>query len=119
MPELHIALAATIAGAAAASLLVGLALVVRHRGPNRLLLGLLGLLVGLSVLNALVGLALALTGGPPRDPLHFLYGLAVMVAVPVAFGLAVGRAPRRQAVLLAAGALVVLGLLLRLVQTGA
>lgn len=119
MAELHAALAAATAVAAAAGLLVGFALALRARGPNRVLLGLLGLVVGLAALNGLVGLSLAVSGSPPRDSLHFVYGLAVFVAVPVAVAAAVGRAPRRQTAILAAGVLVTLGLLLRLAQTGA
>jgi hypothetical protein len=118
MAELHTALTAAAAAIAAAGLLVGLGLALRGRGPDRLLVGLLAALVVVSAANGLVGLARLAAGGSPRDPLHLLYGVALVVVAPVAAGLAVRRPPRRQAILLAVGALVALGLLFRLAETG-
>lgn len=119
MAELHLALAILAGGLAAGGLAAGLALAVQGRGPNRALLGLLGLLVGVALLDGIVGLVRLTSGDAPHDPLHVLYGAAVVLVVPVAVGLAVGRSPRHQAAILATAALVALGLVLRLAQTGA
>lgn len=119
MADLHTALAGLGAVLGAACVLVGLGLAASGRGPDRLLLGLLGLLLATVALNGLVGLAQLSQAGPPRESLHLLYGVGAVLAIPLAVGLAVGRPPRRQAVILAGGAVVVLGLLLRLLQTGA
>ncbi|GIW20486.1 MAG: hypothetical protein KatS3mg065_0782 [Chloroflexota bacterium] len=119
MADLHTALAGLGAVLGAASVLVGIGLAATGRGPDRLLLGLLGVLVATLALNGLVGLAQMAQAGPPRESLHLLYGVGAVLAIPLAVGLAVGRPPRRQAVVLTVGAVVVLGLLLRLFQTGA
>jgi hypothetical protein len=64
-----------------------------------------------------------LTGARPADPLHFLYGAAVLVALPIAilFGArtppADGSRARRDAWTIV-GAVVVLGILFRLYATG-
>jgi len=67
---------------------------------------------------ALGGLVLLLIGAGPADPLHLLYGAAAPVVVAVARWRAATAAPRRAAAWLAGGAVIALGVLLRLWTTG-
>lgn len=71
----------------------------------------------------LLGVVLLLTGARPADPLHFLYGAASLVALPIAilFG---ARTPAadgsrvRRDTWTVVGAIVLLGILFRLYATG-
>lgn len=71
----------------------------------------------------ILGVALLLTSARPADPLHFLYGAAGLVALPIAifFGARTppvdGSRVRRDA-WTAVGAIVLLGILFRLYATG-
>jgi hypothetical protein len=71
----------------------------------------------------LVGLALLGAGSRPADPLHFLYGPAALLSMPVAIAIGARAAPARRSrlrrdVWTAGGAIVLLGLGLRLIATG-
>ena len=86
--------------------------------------GIVIVLVAVGV-GALTGLSLPLAGAGPRDPLHALYAAAAMVSLPIARVIGARRDPPRDAATgrglarwLIAGALVTLGLLFRLWQTG-
>jgi hypothetical protein len=71
-------------------------------------------LVGIDVV---VGLALLVTGARPADPLHFLYAVLALAALPAArFWGGLRRSPRAGMILL--GAIVLVGLVVRLYQTG-
>ena len=75
---------------------------------------------GLGALQLLVGVVLLLTlGHGPRDDLHYLYGLSVIVTLPLIHQYLGGR--RRVAPTLAygLGALFMMGLALRGFATGA
>ena len=74
--------------------------------------------VGLGVVQALVGLVVLLVGGRgPRDDLHYLYGLSIIVALPLVHQLISGRKfPPVLAYALAS--LFVMGLALRAMTTG-
>ena len=75
--------------------------------------------------NGLLGLLVAAGGAGPREPLHFLYGPAAVIAAPLGWWL-VGRprldvgaaARRRRDLWVAVAAIVLLALQLRLVGTG-
>jgi heme A synthase len=61
-------------------------LLVRKRGIDRIMRILLGVTAGLGVLQAAVGGILYLFyGARPSDNLHFVYGLIVLVGIPVAY----------------------------------
>jgi len=80
-----------------------------------------GLLIGVGLLvfsTAVVGLVLALTAAPPRDLLHLLYGAAAAAVVPIAAIVARDQQRFQDAVVLTGGIAVLLGLALRLFQTG-
>ncbi|HYM82637.1 MAG TPA: hypothetical protein VEY67_00620 [Candidatus Dormibacteraeota bacterium] len=75
---------------------------------------------GLVVVTALGGPLLLATGHQPADVLHFLYAVVAAMALPVALGVALARGaqgPRRDR-WLALGALVLVGVAVRLIQTG-
>ncbi len=118
MPEVHAVLGSVSLAVGGVALVVAIGDLIRRRGPSRILLG---LLLGVSALvgvNGLLGLALAVSRGAPRDPLHVLYGLAALAAGPLAIGLAAGRPARQQRRILAVAVLVLIGLVVRLLQTG-
>ena len=71
----------------------------------------------------LVGAVLLVTGSRPADPLHYLYGPAALIALPVAIWIGARATPAgssrvRRDVWTAAGGLVLLGIVLRLFATG-
>jgi hypothetical protein len=128
MLDLHQTLGTIALGAAvllAASAILAAAAHGRAAGPW---LGVITewLAVGLWCLVAVtLGLgALRLLGGDrPDDPLHLMYGLVALAILPVAAALGVraerGRGPRRARYLwIAGGSLVLVGVLVRLIQTG-
>ncbi len=94
------------------------ALTVRSRAGGRPYLGLLGVVVLVALVAALLGLLLLATGSAPADPLHLVYGVIAVTALPVAAALATGRRARTQSVALLLGGLVEIGVLVRLIQTG-
>jgi hypothetical protein len=91
-----------------------------HRSAvDRAVLAVLG-----SVLAAdLIGALLLVAGSRPADPLHFVYGAAALIALPVAIwvgarGARVGSSRVRRDAWTAGGGLVLLGIVLRLFATG-
>lgn len=64
----------------------GIVLLVRKRPIDRIMRILLGVTAGLGVLEALMGGILYLFyHAHPSDQLHFVYGLIVLVGIPVAY----------------------------------
>jgi hypothetical protein len=74
----------------------------------------------LALLQAILGGILFLMGGRPTDQLHFVYGLVVLLAVPVASVYATGKREqaRRDLIILLIGALVVAAAAVRAFMTG-
>ena len=72
----------------------------------------------LLVAEAAIGGVLFVRGGRPAEWLHVVYGIAVVVILPLAGSLATRRAHAVRTAVIAAGALVALILLWRLVSTG-
>lgn len=80
-------------------------------------------ILGLLLVAGFLGLLLFLTGSRPADPLHFLYGPASLIALPIAIWIGARRASAtgsrvRRDSWTAGGAVVLFGLGLRLVATG-
>jgi hypothetical protein len=73
---------------------------------------------GLGVLQALLGGLLLLFGDRPRDNLHFVYGLIVALAVPVAFAYSDQRQVRRDIIIMTIAAAAILGAAVRAWMTG-
>ena len=105
------AIGVVLALTAGAALATGRSL---RRALDRLILVAL-VLAGIAVVT---GPLLWLADRPPSDPLHILYAIAVVVALPIArFTLPAPTPDRRSVLLLVAGVLVA-GLTVRLAQTG-
>src|SRR5205814_1386917 len=75
-------------------------------------LGAIAIAVIASIVQGLLG-ALVAFSQPPRDLLHVLYGVAVVLAMPFAASLLRDRAPRGQSVALGFAALFTAGLAIR------
>ena len=96
----------------------GLFLAIRRTGMTPSYGGALAIGVMLGVGQAFLGLVLLVIGGRPRDDLHFLYGLSIIVALPLAQQLIANRALSRPLVF-GLAALFTMGLGLRAITTGA
>lgn len=74
----------------------------------------------LALFQAVLGGILFLMGGRPTDQLHYVYGLVVLLAVPVASVYATGKREqaRRDLIILLIGALVVAAAAVRAFMTG-
>jgi len=67
----------------------------------------------LFVVQALVGIGLVLSGRSVRDPLHVLYGVLLVIALPIAASYTAGLRPRREPLIYGLVGLFMLGLTLR------
>jgi hypothetical protein len=96
----------------------GLFLTVRRAGFDSAYRGALLIGLGLGMAQVLVGLVLVVLGTRPRDDLHYLYGLSVIVTLPLIHQYLVAgrRAPAPLAYGLAS--LFMMGLSLRGITTG-
>ena len=79
--------------------------------------------LGSALAAGLIGTVLLVTGSRPADPLHFVYGPAAVIALPVAIwvgarGTRGGSSRVRRDVWTAGGGLVLFGIVLRLFATG-
>ena len=118
MRSLHEWLAILALGVAVVSLGVAVASWASGRSARTLLDRLILLQLGGLVASVLVGWLVWLVNGPPRDALHLLYGIVVFVPLPLARYLGQAGSARRAAGYLALGAAVMVGLIVRLFQTG-
>lgn len=96
----------------------GLLLATRRPVPPALVGGLIWV-VGLLGLSGLAGVIAALSSGPPRDPLHLVYGALALAVLPGAWAISRSRPDARTTVrVLAVGSVVLIILVVRLFQTG-
>lgn len=70
------------------------------------------------VVQAGMGLILFATGNRPAEGLHWIYGPATLLSLPVAWALSAGADERREALALFGGALAVFLFALRAIGTG-
>jgi hypothetical protein len=70
------------------------------------------------VVQGVIGLGLALTGHRPAQGLHWFYGPAVLLSLPVAWSFATGGDERREALALTGGSLAVFLFSIRAIGTG-
>jgi LPXTG-motif cell wall-anchored protein len=75
-------------------------------------------LAGLGVLQALFGGILFLLGARPAEPLHYVYGLIVLLAIPVAYAYSDQRQVRRDVIIMTIAIVAVLGAAIRAWMTG-
>ena len=90
---------------------------VRDRGPNASFRGAIAVATIAAAGQGGLGLLVLLFSGAPREALHILYGLAVVVAMPLAATLVRDRTPRGQSVALGLAALFTAGLAIRGITT--
>jgi heme A synthase len=96
----------------------GIVLLIRKRGIDRVMRILLGVTAGLGVLQAALGGLLFLFGARPSDPLHYVYGLLVLAAIPVAYTYADNKSARRDMIVFTIAAVVVVAAAVRAFMTG-
>ena len=97
----------------------GLILALRHQPFTSAFQGALIIGLVLGVLQALVGVLLILTtSAQPRDPLHYLYGVSVIAALPLVQQYVSKRTWSRPLVY-GLASLFIMGLAIRAITTGA
>ncbi len=97
----------------------GIILLVRKRGIDRIMRVLLSITAGLGVVQAAVGGILYFFGGVrPFDQLHYVYGLLVLAAIPIAYTYADNKSARRDMIVFTIAAVVVIAAAVRAFMTG-
>lgn len=91
-------------------------LAARGAGVSAAYLGALVIAEALAITEGVLGMAL-FTQRPPSDAIHILYGLSVVLALPLAYTYARDRSARRQAATYGLTALFACGLALRGIGT--
>ncbi len=114
----HLALAVSAVAVAGLVLLASGYAVLTHDYRRILIDRLLLAAVALLLLAGVTGLLVFATSRRLSDPLHLVYGLVVVAALPVARYLARQGTPRRRGSYMMAGTVVSLALLARLSMTG-
>jgi len=79
---------------------------------------LLSVTAGLGVLQALFGALLFLSGARPEEGLHFVYGLIVLGAIPVAYVYSDQKQVRRDIIIMGIAVIAVIGAAIRALATG-
>lgn len=115
----------------AATLICGLYLIVRTRaagagaagniqlvGPMRLFRRLLTITAAIGVLQALFGGILYLGGLRPAEGLHYVYGLIVLGAIPIAYVYSDQKQVRRDIIIMSIAAVAIIGAAVRAFMTG-
>jgi hypothetical protein len=90
---------------------------IRDRGPNASLRGAIAIATIAAVTQGALGLLVLVFRGAPSDAVHILYGLALVVAMPLAATLVRDRTPRGQSIALGLAALFTAGLAIRGITT--
>ena len=73
----------------------------------------------LGALQAVVGGLLFVSGGHPGEPLHFVYGGIVLLAIPVAYAYSDQKRVRRDLIIMVIAIVAVIGAAVRALMTGA
>lgn len=73
----------------------------------------------LGLIQAVLGGLLVLQGARPHDPLHFVYGAIVLLAIPVAYIYSDQAQVRRDIIIMTIAAVAVIGAAIRALMTGA
>jgi hypothetical protein len=96
----------------------GALLFLRGSGPTGSYLGSLVIMEGIALFQGLVGLILLATGHRPDDNLHYFYGIAIVLALPVAYTYARLGGDRRASGIYALAGVILVALALRASVTG-
>ena len=73
----------------------------------------------LFVMQGLVGVLMFASGRRPHDNLHWLYGVLLVIVLPIAMSYVSGRDPRREPLVYGIACLFMAGLAVRALTTGA
>jgi hypothetical protein len=95
----------------------GLGLGVRDTGPTAGFRGAMAIAMVAAVAQGVLGLLTLVFVRPPSEGLHVLYGLALVLAMPLASTLVHDRTPRGQSVALGLASLFAAGLAVRGITT--
>ncbi len=127
---LHTAMVPVILAVGAIALICGIALLIMTRtggaagsggssaGLGRIFRILLSILAVLGVLQAIFGALLFLQGDRPAEGLHFVYGLIVLGAIPVAYVYSDQKEVRRDIIIMSIAVVAVIGAAVRALMTG-
>jgi hypothetical protein len=86
---------------------------IRDRGPNASFRGAIAIATVAAVAQGVLGLVVLVVRGGPPQAVHVLYGLALVVAMPLAATLVRDRTHRGQSIALGLAALFAAGLAIR------
>jgi hypothetical protein len=96
----------------------GALLFLRGSGPTGSYRGALFIMQGVAMFQSLAGLIVLATGYRPHDALHYLYGVAVVLTLPVAYSFSLQGDERRASGIYARAGLALVGLAVRASTTG-
>ena len=91
----------------------GLVLFFRRVSPGASYRSTLVLTEGLFILQGLIGVGLIGTGARPKDPLHWLYGILLVITLPIAATYPAAKDERRQSLVYGIVGLFMAGLCIR------
>jgi hypothetical protein len=114
---IHLVLGIVILAVVAAVVVIAFPAAVRRRPPPRPYRPLQRAAAGLVLAEVGIGGLLLVTGRRPASDIHFIYALAVVLVMPVAYALA-GRDRGHARLYHVGGSLLLLGVVLRLITTG-
>ncbi len=124
--NLHQAMVWVILAVAGITLICGIVLFFLARNNaaslgnvQRIFRILLSITAALGVLQAIFGGLLFLQGGRPGEGLHYVYGLIVLGAIPVAYVYSDQKQVRRDIIIMVIAVVAVIGAAIRALATGA
>jgi len=101
----------------------GLFLWVRKSNPSPGYLGALAIAEGVFLVQGISGLIAVITANGahdrPHDPLHYLYGVVLVLTLPAAYFFGDGGRERRDSLIFGLAALFIIGIAIRGITTGA
>ena len=95
----------------------GLLRYFRRRPPGGSFNSALVIAEGLFIIQGLAGATLFVGGRRPHDPLHWLYGILLVIVLPIAATYTTGRDERRQSLVYGIAGLFMAGLSIRALTT--
>lgn len=127
--SIHRDLVGLVLAAGVVTLVCGIVLLIRVRGAgpklgagvislNRWFRRLLWVTAGIGIVQAIVGGILFIGGGHPKDSLHFVYGLIVLGAIPVAYVYSDQKEVRRDIIIMVIAVVAFIGAGVRAFMTG-
>jgi hypothetical protein len=118
LPNLHYNMAFVVMAAGVICAMWGFGLWLLHKGINSAFRVALMVTGALAFAQGAIGGVLWLSGDRPPDPLHYIYGIIVLAALPVAVTYTTGKNVRRDLLWLSIAALVIFAAGVRAWMTG-